>query len=108
MPHLSVRWLISQLVVERVGWFALGLSAAGVGMVVYQILLGSALASAAIPAPRQQVPQLPFQPATPSPRPNATNWPTSTAWPTHTPRSTTTPRPSATPRPTFHPWPTSP
>src|SRR5437868_15146180 len=55
MVHWTLRWLAQKSTVERVGWFATGLSAAGVGLVAYQVVLGSGLASAAGPAPRQSL-----------------------------------------------------
>src|SRR5437868_1300420 len=57
MLHWSPRRLARKPTLEQVGWFATGLSAAGVAFVVYQVLLGSALASAASSPPRQPLAQ---------------------------------------------------
>jgi hypothetical protein len=54
-PRLSASWLNTERIrlnLERIGWFGVGLSAAGLGLVGYQLLLASDLASTATPPPR--------------------------------------------------------
>jgi SLBB domain len=59
VPHLPLRFSPGRLLTERLrlhleraGWVGLGLSAAGLGLVGYQLLLASALASTASAPPR--------------------------------------------------------
>jgi hypothetical protein len=77
---------------ERAGWFGAGLSAAAVGVVGYQLVLGQ-LWGGPLPGPQPAV----VPTVAPSATPTRTPRPTATAPPSPTPRPTSTPRPTPTP-----------
>lgn len=101
---LRLSSFLSSLTLERLGWFGAGLSAAGAGLLGYQLVLASASGG---PPPVVLLSPTRASVAAARTSPSATPRPSATAWPTDTPRPTPTPRPTATPRPTSTPWPTS-